>query len=272
MAQASRIGASAERHSRTIGRHVGIDTSRFGRVPRVNRRGALVVIVGALITVLFAAITTAGAVRLSEGPPSFFDGDDSGQRPTAQQFDIAEFEPVGDREPREVSPLVEQIARLLGWTVLAIAAIAAAIALWRVRPTFHRRRRRRASSGEPFESLVGVAATVTDGAAAQRAALERGNPRNAIVECWLLLEAAVADAGVQRRPSDTSAELTERVLVNHDVDATALADLAARYREARFSDHEISEGSRTAALDALDRVHDSLGSTNPSAHRSADRS
>ncbi len=68
----------------------------------------------------------------------------------------------------------------------------------------------------------------------------------------------MSDAGVQRRPSDTSSELTQRVLADRDVDPAAIAELASLYRVARFSDHEISEASRQAALHALDRVHDSL--------------
>lgn len=224
----------------------------------MDRRAAFAVLVGALVAVLFAAITTAGEVRLIDGAPTFLDDVEPGVLvPPPQDDETVEDVAVEQREDREVSPLVELIARLLVWTALAFAAVVAAILLWRHRPTFQRRRRRR-DRDRPLDVLADVATSISDSAHAQRAALRRGSPRNAIVDCWLLLEAAVIDAGIERRPADTSAELTERVLADHDVDAGAIAGLAALYREARFSDHEMTEPSRQAAIDALDRVHESL--------------
>jgi hypothetical protein len=130
---------------------------------------------------------------------------------------------------------------------------------WRHRPNL-RLRRPRGRPAVEFDALDDVAAAITADAAAQRSALQRGAPRNAIVECWLLLEAAVVDVGVQRDPSDTSAEFTQRVLATVSVDPAAIADLAALYREARFSDHPMNEESRRAAIEALDAVHDGLRS------------
>jgi hypothetical protein len=49
------------------------------------------------------------------------------------------------------------------------------------------------------------------------------------------------------------------VLGERAVDAPALETLAALFREARFSSHMMDEGHREAALDALDRIHASLG-------------
>lgn len=227
----------------------------------MDRRAAIAVLVGTLVAVLFAAVTTAGEVSLVGGPPSFFDDTGPALVPPPPEVDeTLETEVVDEREDRDVSPLFEQFARLVVWGALVVAAMVAATVLWRNRPTFERRRRRRARD-RPLDMLADVATTISASAHAQRAALRRGSPRNAIIECWLLLEAAVSDAGVQRRPADTSAELTERVLADHDVDATAIATLAALYREARFSDHEMSETSRQAAIEALERVHDSLRPT-----------
>jgi hypothetical protein len=74
------------------------------------------------------------------------------------------------------------------------------------------------------------------------------------------LERAVDDAGFRRRPADTSTELVERVLAESLVDDRALTELAALYREARFSDHQLGEQRRDAAIAALDAVHDGLRS------------
>jgi hypothetical protein len=92
------------------------------------------------------------------------------------------------------------------------------------------------------------------------AALAQGSPRNAIVECWLRLEEDVAAAGLPRHVSETSAEFTTRVLGWYAIDPAPIADLAALYREARFSRHELGQGERDRALVALRRVHAMLAS------------
>ncbi|MEM8904838.1 MAG: DUF4129 domain-containing protein [Actinomycetota bacterium] len=99
---------------------------------------------------------------------------------------------------------------------------------------------------------------MVEDAAAQRAALAAGSPRNGIVRCWLRLEEEVVGAGIPRDPAETSAEFTERVLTRSAVEPEAIRDLAALYREARFSEHELGEPARLAALDALDRLHRTL--------------
>ena len=81
----------------------------------------------------------------------------------------------------------------------------------------------------------------------QRIALLRtGAPRNAIVAAWLDLETSVAATGLPRDPAETSTEFTERVIGTWDVDRLRLGDLAALYREARFSVHELGEAHRRA--------------------------
>lgn len=88
--------------------------------------------------------------------------------------------------------------------------------------------------------------------------LEGGDPRNAIVECWHRFERQAADAGLARHPWETSSEFTLRVLDLVEADGHAVATLAAYYREARFSEHEVAEDARAGALAALDGIHRSL--------------
>lgn len=92
---------------------------------------------------------------------------------------------------------------------------------------------------------------LTETTTSQLSALYQGAPRNAIVECWLALEGAAADVGIARRPAETSAEFTRRVLSRYVVESTAIEQLAALYREARFSEHELTEDHRRAAIGAL---------------------
>jgi hypothetical protein len=224
----------------------------------VERRTLIVVLTGILVALLFAAISTAGPVPLADGPPNFL-GDIEAQ-PAVIEVEIeSEVAEVVEREETEPSPLIEAIVRGVFYAILTIGAVLAAAYLWRHRPSLAWARRLRRGDTSDFDVLADVATTVSADAARQQAALRRGRPRNAIVECWLRLEAAVTAAGVERDPSDTSAEFTERVLAAHHVDPTALSTLAALYREARFSDHEMGEDARRAAIDALDTVHAELG-------------
>lgn len=212
---------------------------------------------GALIAVLFAAITTSGTVQFAERGPSFATDVKTVEEPPV----IVMPEPLviepRTRAPLELPAFIEVIARGVFFACLVVAAVLVAIAAWRHRPNWRwtiRRRRRPVD----FDPLDDVAASISADAAAQQAALRRGEPRNAIVECWLRLERSIVDAGVPRHESDTSTELTQRVLATQPVDPNAIATLASLYREARFSNHAMSEASRQRAIDALDAVHEGL--------------
>jgi hypothetical protein len=86
----------------------------------------------------------------------------------------------------------------------------------------------------------------------------RGSARNAIVACWVRLETAVEQAGLVRDPAETPAEMTHRVLRAYAVDPGAIEALAALYREARFSSHDMSEVHREQAQHALDEIRRQL--------------
>ncbi len=93
---------------------------------------------------------------------------------------------------------------------------------------------------------------------AQLEAVEGGTPRNGIVACWLRLQEIVADAGLPAKASETSAEFVVRTLHTLDLDPRAVGRLAALYREARFSEHDMGEDRRTAAREALEALHADL--------------
>lgn len=213
---------------------------------------------GVTVAVLFATIATSGAVRFIDGAPSFA-RDPAVEKPVLTPSTGVMPAVPTDRTRSEVSPIFELIARALFIACLVLAVGLTAWFVWRHRPRFRLRRPRRPVSID-FDVLDDAAAAITADADAQHAALRRGAPRNAIVECWLRLEAAVVGAGVRRNPADTSTELTERVLASYDVDPEAIRRLANLYREARFSDHAMSEHSRREAIDALDLVHAGLRS------------
>lgn len=144
------------------------------------------------------------------------------------------------------------------WWVLGGIALALLLTVVVLAIRVNRRRRRAAPPESAREAPD--RALLTDRRAARQARMVReGSPREAIIATWLDLERLVAAAGVPRRPSETSSELVVRVLDDREVPAAALTDLAALFREARFSTHELTEALRERAAGDLDAVHAALG-------------
>jgi hypothetical protein len=226
----------------------------------VARRGAIALLTGTSVAVLFAAVATAGEVRYAARGPSFGSGEPpeltaaTTPPPTSADAGSPDYAPV------HFPHFVEVFLRGVVLASIAVMTGYLLVYAWRHRPHLQWRlsRRARRANFETLADVAGVAAALEADAEAQRAALASGSPRNAIVECWLRLEAAVADAGVRRNPADTSTELTVRVLTRVDVDQAAIQRLAALYREARFSEHPMGESARAAAIDALDAIHHDL--------------
>ncbi|MGN6412915.1 DUF4129 domain-containing protein [Flexivirga sp.] len=148
---------------------------------------------------------------------------------------------------------------VLGLLLLGLLWLLAAIVVAAIR-RFRDRRRTRLQGPLPDVGDA-VLDAVAEAARRQEGLLLDGAPSNAVVACWVDLEQSVAAVGVERRPSETSAELTIRVLNALDVDRTSLRTLGALYREARFSAHPLTEEHRTAALDALRTLRSSLPAT-----------
>ena len=150
------------------------------------------------------------------------------------------------------------LGTLIAWAVLlGMAGVVLVVVRW---AWAHRRRLPEPAPEADFEVVSGrrLAQAVADDLEAQLHAVSQGSPRNGIVRCWLRLERAVADAGVPPFAHETSAEFTVRVLHALDVDPRALGELAALYREARFSEHEMGEPARARAREALGQLHDDL--------------
>ena len=100
---------------------------------------------------------------------------------------------------------------------------------------------------------------LADASTQRRLLAEGGTPRNAVVECWHRFETQAAAAGLARGDWETSSEYTMRVLDLVDAHQPAVTRLGELYREARFSEHELTEAHRQEALDALDAIHRTIG-------------
>lgn len=157
------------------------------------------------------------------------------------------------------------LADLLAWTVLlllALAVVAVLVWLWR-----YRWYRPEPPLDVPVQVLptVDLAEALEQSADARVAAIAGGSPRNGIVACWLLVEEAIAEAGVPRLGWETSTEFTVRVLRRLDIDPRPIGTLSRLYREARFSEHPLGEDAREAARAALRRFDEELRAVGPAA-------
>jgi hypothetical protein len=99
-----------------------------------------------------------------------------------------------------------------------------------------------------------VMAALTQGLAE----LDEGDPRAAVIACWVRLERAAEDAGVPRKAGDTSTDLVVRLLSGRSVNSAVLNDFAEVYREARYSPHPVTPATRDQARAALRVLRDGL--------------
>jgi hypothetical protein len=148
--------------------------------------------------------------------------------------------------PFEPSPLLVAFVQILlvGTLLLGVAVLARLLVALLRRPhlTVH---------DEPTFTIPFVPAELLEAARERLRDLETGEPRNAIVAAWLDLEGSAAATGLPRQPAETSTEYTARVIAVWAVDREHLADLAALYREARFSVHPLGEQHRSRAIGDL---------------------
>lgn len=85
-----------------------------------------------------------------------------------------------------------------------------------------------------------------------------GDPRRAVIACWVRLEQAAALAGSPRLPGDTSTDHVVRLLRRHRVDRALLDRFAEIYREARYATHPVPERMRGQAQAALGQLRGEL--------------
>ncbi len=97
-----------------------------------------------------------------------------------------------------------------------------------------------------------------------------GDCGDAIIRCWLSLEAAADRVGTRRLPAQTPTEFTVAVLARHQADGAAVAELLGLYHRARFGTRPLDDGAATRAAMALERIASSLQlSVDSSLERSA---
>lgn len=211
---------------------------------------------GALAVGLALTVASSGAVRVWSDPPARYVAE---VRPATTDEISSELPELGDliaNEPTTNNTWLSRAFAVVGLMVLlalAYVVVSTWLRVWRERD---RAAAASAASLTALDPTTGGDVELDE--AAQFDALAHGEPRNAIVACWLRLEDDVAAAGWPRHVAETSAEYTARVLAAAGLDGEAVTALAALYREARFSSHPLSEDDRNRAAAALRTVHESL--------------
>ena len=205
-----------------------------------------------VVMVLLVLAASSGPVRLWITPPA-----DVGPSSIGTDDSLVTVAPPNSVPPDRGDPdnWVNVFLQVLGVLVIVFAM---AVAIWIVRTGTWARLNRRGVRQRSVRSVTALPEVPERELAvdveAARFALAGGNPRNAIVACWMQLERDAAAAALPRDAAETSAEYVERVVAASSVDPAPIRELATLYREARFSRHELSDDHRSRALAALNRV------------------
>ena len=240
----------------------------------MSRRGVqLSIAVGAVVMAALVVASTGRPLPLLSRPSAFVPT--VPPVPTATRtFDtnaLPSATVTTDTAPFEPSPFLIALVQifLVGTVLVVLLAFARLLVALLRKPHL-------VVHEEPTFAVPLVPAELLEAARERLRALESGEPRNAIVAAWLDLEGSAAATGLPRQAAETSTEYTERVITVWAVDRERLADLAALYREARFSVHPLGEGHRARAIGDLriliadlERVADEQASVAESARASS---
>jgi len=156
--------------------------------------------------------------------------------------------------PRWVMPVVIAVGVLVG-IVLLMVLLGAVV---HTGSRFRRRSLRMRAPAKPGPADVGAEVVAALDAGLQQLDETDGDPRRAVIACWVRLENAASAAGTKRLPGDTSTDLVLRLLAGHSLSVPVLTGFADVYRQARYASHEVDERMREQAKAALGRLREEL--------------
>ena len=220
----------------------------------VSRRNAgLLAVVTAVLLVAALAAAMAGPWEMEERDLSWLtEWIEDGTAPTIDLGTLPEFEFV-PASPAGPGP---DLSWMRGVAIALAVAAGVVVLVWLVR----RYQRTRLPDPVAVQRMDGAAGSAVmpeipvlqRGVRAARRMLDEGSdPDDAIISAWITLETAAADAGVQRRPSQTPTEFAVVVLERTAADSAATQRLLGLYRRARFSRHRSTRDDVAEALRCL---------------------
>lgn len=218
-------------------------------------RALLASVLLAVLVVVAAGITGAAHVTGARWVPHL-----GSARPKPPSRQSAPAQPIVPQHPPAHTHFNPLPSALL-WVVVGLAAIAAAVILYRwwtgrpsrgaggVRAPAVEQLREMPVEPEPepeapvLLSGIELALQVLD---------EQREPADAIVRAWLGLEQTAEESGIVRRPSETPTEFTSRILSGAFADDTAVRTLLRLYLRTRFGDHPVTAEDVAAVREALE--------------------
>ena len=224
--------------------------SALGRPPSGAARGAITLLV---------VVWAAAAPRPPRALPGLHDDAVVEQQAAADTF--AAFDPDLNlkRVPGPWNQTSDGLALVLGWATIAVLALAAGFCVFVMVRAWLAGREDRAPEVDDAQDLdldlEALALAVSGDTSHRLDALSVGTPAQGIIAAWTHLEATLHETGLPLSPSRTSTEVSLDVLRRFPVDQTTLSTLAGLYREARWSEHPLTEEDRSraaAAYGALD--------------------
>lgn len=147
------------------------------------------------------------------------------------------------------SPAAEAGGRLAagepGWVAFTIVGLLLASLIAAIVLRAELSRRRRAALAGPNQRLVELLEVTLADLEGER------DPRRAVIAAWIRMEEGFAGAGLPRLPAEAPLEYVARVLERANVRPESIQRLADLFERAKFSRHEIDEGMRAAAIEAV---------------------
>jgi hypothetical protein len=231
---------------------VRVDGGSGRPVPAALAAAALVVLVAVLVLLGLAARSGSYAPELPAAPTR---SAAATAPPTAAGQTLPTAAPVSTDAALPVNTATGQVV-----LVLLLVAVAAGMVVLGVLLVRHRPRLRRGPPVHPSAVSPGSDRPQAIPEAVDQAllAVEQPDAREAVVQAWLRLGTAAAQAGTPARAAETATEYAERLAAVHGLPATSVHRLAALYREARFSDHPVRDDQRDAARAELTALRAAL--------------
>lgn len=223
--------------------------------PKRRVRGVVLIAAGCclLILTLFGAVAHRSPIVSGSAGP----GGSSTAQPTSSMTASPSDVVTPTEPPTASSPGVSILAVLGVIVIVLLVALTIAILVLGVGPLRSMLPGLGPPSATPVPSAVGrpaVAASVADALPELLRAVEARSPRAGIIAAWVRLQEIAIAAGIALQASETPAERTMRMLNGLDVPGRWVLRLAELYREARFSDHPMSEADREEAVACLGAV------------------